>query len=272
MEGAAKFSTTCKMHKTRTNWRGASTTFQGFRSIDRLPGECGRRPTLSTRVRKEARCSTSGSGCATRRVTTMMPIGVPRVPYRTPKENSWQWVDIWNCLYRERIIFVGKAVDDEMGNQLVATMLYLDSENKNDLTFYINCSGGEVVPSLAIHDCMRHIESSCSTVGFGGCMGMSGFLLAVGKKGKRYVMPNTRIMLHHPSGAARGQASDIHNEAKELLYIRDYTTAVLSECTGQPYDKVYKDFGRNKYFNAQEAIEYGVVDQVIRPPRTDMFT
>ncbi len=120
-----------------------------------------------------------------RQVTRMMPIGVPRVPYRTPKEGSWQWVDIWNCLYRERIIFLSKAVDDELGNQLVATMLYLDSENKKDMNLYINCSGGEVVPCLAIHDTMRHVKSDVGTVGFGGCMGMSGFLLAVGKKVRR---------------------------------------------------------------------------------------
>lgn len=201
----------------------------------------------------------------------MMPIGVPKVPYRTPRENSWQWVDIWNCLYRERIIFVGKPVDDELGNQLVATMLYLDSENKQDLTLYINSAGGEVVPSLAIHDCMKHMDSTCATVGFGGCLGMSGFLLAVGAKGKRWAMPNTRIMIHHPSGAARGQATDIHTEARELLHIRDYMNAVLSSSTGQTYEKVFSDFGRNKYFNAEEALEYGIVDRIIKPSRSKIL-
>ena len=126
-----------------------------------------------------------GSGsCAPprRQVTRMMPIGVPRVPYRTPREGGWQWVDIWNCLYRERIIFLSKAVDDELGNQLVATMLYLDSENRKDINLYMNCSGGEVVPCLALHDTMKHVKSDVGTVGFGGVMGMSGFLLAVGAK------------------------------------------------------------------------------------------
>lgn len=102
-----------------------------------------------------------------------------------PKQNQWLWVDIWNCLYRERIIFLSKAVDDELGNQLVATMLYLDSENKKDLNLYINCSGGEVMPCLALADTMRHIKSDVGTVGFGGAMGMPGFLLAVGKKVRR---------------------------------------------------------------------------------------
>lgn len=123
-----------------------------------------------------------GSSGARRQVTRMMPIGVPRVPYRTPREGGWQWVDIWNCLYRERIIFLSKAVDDELGNQLVATMLYLDSENRKDINIYMNCSGGEVVPCMALHDTMRHIKSDVGTVGFGGVMGMSGFLLAVGAK------------------------------------------------------------------------------------------
>jgi ATP-dependent Clp protease, protease subunit len=110
----------------------------------------------------------------------MMPIGVPRVPYRMPRSNLWTWVDIWNCLYRERIVFLSKAVDDELGNQLVATLLYLDSENKKDISVYMNASGGDVVPCLALHDTMKHIQSDVATVGFGGVMGMAGFLLACG--------------------------------------------------------------------------------------------
>lgn len=222
--------------------------------------------TLNTSV------SSSGVTLPSRRqITRMMPIGVPRVPYRTPKEGGWQWVDIWNCLYRERIIFLSKPVDDELGNQLVATMLYLDSENKKDMNIYINCSGGEVVPCLAIHDTMRHVKSDVGTVGFGGCMGMSGFLLAVGAKNKRSILQNTHIMIHHPSGAARGQASDINREAKELLRIRDYMDSILSEATGKPFDTVAKDFSRNKYFDAKEALEYGVVDQIVKPSRGAML-
>lgn len=198
----------------------------------------------------------------------MMPIGVPRVPYRTPQSGGWVWVDIWNCLYRERIIFLSKAVDDELGNQLVATMLYLDSENKKDMQLYINCSGGEVVPALAIHDTMRHIGSDVATVGFGACLGMTGFLMAVGKKGKRYMLPNTTMMLHHPSGVARGQASDIQNEAKELSRVRNYVDNVLSVATGQTVERVHHDFNRNKYFSAQEALDYGLIDRILKPPRS----
>lgn len=176
-------------------------------------------------------------------------------------------MDLWNCLYRERIIFLSKPVDEELGNQLVATMLYLDSENKKDMQLYINCSGGEVVPALAIHDTMKHINSDVATVGFGACLGMTGFLMAVGKRGKRYMLPNTTMMIHHPSGVARGKATDIQNEAKELLRVRNYVNTVLSTATGQPLEKVQTDFNRNKYFSAKTAQEYGLIDRILKPPR-----
>lgn len=248
--------------------------FSGFRTQDSMPVRAQTTHSAGfwqASQRAVASARSAAAGGATRQVTRMMPIGVPRVPYRTPKEGTWQWVDIWNCLYRERIIFLSKPVDEELGNQLVATMLYLDSENKKDMNLYINCSGGEVVPSLAIHDTMRHIKSDVGTVGFGGCMGMSGFLLAVGKKGKRVALQNTRIMVHHPSGAARGQASDINREAKELLRIRDYMDSILAQATGQSFEKVARDFSRNKYFDTTEAQEYGLIDQVVRPRRNSML-
>ncbi|KAG7671584.1 putative ATP-dependent Clp protease proteolytic subunit-related protein 2, chloroplastic [Nannochloris sp. 'desiccata'] len=250
-------------------------SFTGMRSQNRMPCRAQTTHTQgfwqATHRSMTAPVTTSTKNSPTttprRQVTRMMPIGVPRVPYRTPKEGTWQWVDIWNCLYRERIIFLSKPVDEELGNQLVATMLYLDSENKKDMNIYINCSGGEVVPSLAIHDTMRHVKSDVGTVGFGGCMGMSGFLLAVGAPGKRNVLQNTHIMIHHPSGTARGQASDINREAKELLRIRDYMDTILANATGQPFERVARDFSRNMYFDAKEALEYGVVDNIVKPSR-----
>merc|ERR1712110_432310 len=145
------------------------------------------------------------------------------------KDGIWQWVDLWNLMYRERIVFLGQTLNEDHGNQLVATMLYLDSENTEDLNPYINCSGGEVVPSLAILDTMRYINSDVATFGFGGCMGMAGFLLALGQKGKRHALRNTRIMLHHPAGVARGQVSEIYREARELLKIRDLIDEFISE-------------------------------------------
>lgn len=203
-------------------------------------------------------------------MTRMMPIGVPKVPFRTPREGGWQWIDLWNCMYRERLIFLSKPVDDELGNQLVATMLYLDSEEKKDMQIYINCMGGDVVPCLAIFDTIKYIKSGVGTVGFGACMGMSGFLLAIGAKGKRYSLPNTSIMLHHPSGSARGQASDISNEARELLRLRNYVNRVLADATDKPIDKIQYDINRNKYFTVEEAKEYGLIDTILRPPRMNV--
>ena len=113
---------------------------------------------------------------------TKMPVAVPRVPYRTPQEGNWQWVDLWNCLYRERILFVGQGVTEDLGNQLVGTLLYLDSVSQKDLQMYINtCEGGSLVPSLALYDTMRHLKSDIVTVGFGGVMGMAAFLMCSGE-------------------------------------------------------------------------------------------
>eukprot|EP00891_Asterochloris_glomerata_P001671 jgi/Astpho2/1671/Aster-04104 len=265
--GAPLSAPTC-CHQPRVAWQARRpAAYIGAKPADQFP--LAQQPATSFHGKVHASVNRNGHSCGPRRqVTRMMPVSVPKVPYRTPKEGTWQWVDIWNCLYRERIIFLSKPVDESLGNQLVATMLYLDSENHKDLNLYINTSGGGVVPCLALHDTMRHVKSDVASVGFGGCMGMAGFLLAVGKKGKRYVLPNTRIMLHHPSGTARGQASDIQNEARELMRIRGYINKVLSEATGKPIEKVQHDFNRNFYFDANEALEYGIIDRIIKPPRS----
>lgn len=207
-----------------------------------------------------------------RQRVTMMPIGVPRVPYKTPGENSWQWVDIWNCLYRERIIFIGQNIDEELGNQLVGTMLYLDSiDAQKDIYFYINSMGGDVVPTLAIQDTMKHVRSDVGTVAFGGAMTMGGLILASGAKGKRAVLPNTKMMLHMPSGAARGQAADIYNEAKELLRLREHLCGVMATAMDKTPEQIKVDFARDRYFSPDEAVEYGVIDRVIYPKRSAMM-
>ena len=174
-------------------------------------------------------------------------------------------MDIWNCLYRERIIFVGAAINEELGNQLVGTMLFLDSVNKKDVNLYINSLGGDLVPTLAIHDTIQHMKSDVGTVGFGGCQAMAGFLLASGQKGKRYALPNTHIMLHQPSGAARGQASDMNNEARELLRLRKYLASQLGRATGKGTEQTLRDLSRDLYLTPDEAVEYGVIDKVIYP-------
>merc|ERR1719199_1254981 len=213
--------------------------------------------TLGDKVTASLAMAT-GSGKGSRSVATMMPIGVPRVPYKTPNENSWQWVDIWNCLYRERIVWVGQQIDEELGNQLVATMLYLNTE------------GGDIVPTMAILDTMGHIKSDVGCVGFGSARAMGGMLLANGAKGKRAALPNTCIMLHHPAGVARGSASDIHNEGKELLKIRAKINKMVSRATGQPEEKVNNDIRRDFHLTAEQAMDYGVIDKVLykrRGPR-----
>eukprot|EP00884_Botryococcus_braunii_P000725 jgi/Botrbrau1/10653/Bobra.53_2s0011.1 len=159
-------------------------SFVGLQRSDRFPQHRQRSQNDNFWCKAYAAIeSARPSGGYKRFVTRMMPIGVPKVPFRTPREGGWQWIDLWNCMYRERLIFLSKPVDDELGNQLVATMLYLDSEEKKDMQIYINCMGGDVVPCLAIFDTMKYIKSAVGTVGFGACMGMSGFLLAIGAKG-----------------------------------------------------------------------------------------
>ena len=210
----------------------------------------------------------NGVACSAFRAPVAMPIGVPRVPFRTPKEGLWTWVDIWNCLYRERIIFVGQGLTDEFANQLVSTMLFLDSENQKDITLYVNCPGGDVVPTLSIHDAMRHLGSDVGTIAFGGAYAMGGFLLASGTKGKRMALPNTLIMLHSPSGTARGQASDIMNESKELIRVRAYLAERLGDCTGHTMEQTIVDFQRNRYFTPETAMEYGIIDRVVFPNKS----
>ncbi|RZC70137.1 hypothetical protein C5167_033294 [Papaver somniferum] len=207
-------------------------------------------------------------GKPTRARIGMMPIGTPRVPYRTPGEGTWQWVDLWNALYRERVIFIGQEIDEELSNQILATMLYLDSLDSSKMLYlYINGPGGDLTPCMAVYDTMQSLKSPVGTHCVGYAYNLSGFLLAAGDKGSRFAMPLSRIALQSPAGAARGQADDIKNEANELLRIRDYLFDELSIKTGQPAEKIHKDLSRMKRFNSQEALEYGLIDRIIRPPR-----
>ncbi|KAL8114492.1 hypothetical protein AgCh_021374 [Apium graveolens] len=180
----------------------------------------------------------------------MIPIGTPRVPYRTPGEGSWQWVDLWNALYRERVIFIGQNIDEEFSNQILATMLYLDSiESSKMMYMYINGPGGDLTPSMAIYGTMQSLKSPVGTYCVGYAYNLAGFLLAAGEK---LCTSRPRLM---------------SNEANELLRIRDYLFKELSQKTGQPEEKIYNDLSRMKRFNAQEALEYGLIDRIVRPPR-----
>ncbi|AFY65360.1 ATP-dependent Clp protease proteolytic subunit [Geitlerinema sp. PCC 7407] len=197
-----------------------------------------------------------------------MPIGVPKVPYRMPGETYTQWIDIYNRLYRERIIFLGRDVDDEIANQIIAVMLYLDSEDPGkDIILYINSPGGMVTAGMAIYDTMQHVKSDVVTICVGLAASMGSFLLAAGTKGKRLALPHSRIMIHQPSGGTRGQATDIEIEAREILRIRQELNGIYAKNTGQPIEKIEKDMDRDFFMSAYEAKEYGLIDRVIEDHR-----
>jgi ATP-dependent Clp protease protease subunit len=193
-----------------------------------------------------------------------MPIGIPKVPYRMPGEPYTQWIDIYNRLYRERIIFLGRDIDDELANQIIAVMLYLDSEDPGkDIYLYINSPGGMVTSGMAIYDTMQHIKSDVVTICVGLAASMGSFLLAAGTKGKRLALPHSRIMIHQPSGGTRGQATDIEIEAREILRIRHQLNQIYADRTGQPLSKIEKDMDRDFFMSAEESKEYGLIDRVI---------
>ncbi|RLN11398.1 ATP-dependent Clp protease proteolytic subunit-related protein 2, chloroplastic [Panicum miliaceum] len=211
---------------------------------------------------------------ATRARISMMPIGTPRVPYRTPGEGTWQWLDIWNALYRERIIFIGDNIDEEFSNQVLASMLYLDSiDNTKKILLYINGPGGDLTPCMALYDTMLSLKSPIGTHCLGFAFNLAGFILAAGEKGSRTGMPLCRISLQSPAGAARGQADDIENEANELIRIKNYLYGKLAEHTGSHSSQVFtplqihEDLARVKRFDAEGALEYGVIDRIVRPSR-----
>jgi ATP-dependent Clp protease, protease subunit len=193
-----------------------------------------------------------------------MPIGVPSVPYRLPGSPYEQWINIYERLFLERIIFLSEEVDDSIANAIVAYMLYLDSEDQSKpIYLYINSPGGSVTAGMAIYDTMQHIKSDVITICVGSAASMGAFLLAAGSKGKRLALPHARIMIHQPLGGSRGQATDIEIEAKEILRIRQQLNLMLAQRSGQPLEKIEKDTDRDYFMSAQEAKDYGLIDQVI---------
>ncbi|NJK30832.1 MAG: ATP-dependent Clp protease proteolytic subunit [Acaryochloris sp. SU_5_25] len=193
-----------------------------------------------------------------------MPIGVPSVPYRIPGSPYERWVDIYTRLSQERIIFLGQEVTDGLANRIVAFLLYLDSDDPSKpISLYINSPGGSVTAGLAIYDTMQHIKSEVVTICVGLAASMGSFLLAAGSPGKRLALPHSRIMIHQPSGGTRGQASDIEIEAKEIIRVRRQLNEIYATRTGQTLEKIERDMDRDFFMSAQEAKEYGLIDQVI---------
>ncbi|MDR3453795.1 MAG: ATP-dependent Clp endopeptidase proteolytic subunit ClpP [Rhodoferax sp.] len=172
--------------------------------------------------------------------------------------------DIYSRLLKERVIFLVGPVNDQTANLVVAQLLFLESENPDkDISFYINSPGGSVTAGMAIYDTMQFIKPDVSTLCTGMAASMGAFLLAAGAKGKRYTLPNSRVMIHQPSGGAQGQATDIEIHARDILKTRDQLNRILAERTGQTIDKIERDTERDYFMFADEAKEYGVVDQVI---------
>jgi ATP-dependent Clp protease, protease subunit len=176
--------------------------------------------------------------------------------------------DIYSRMLKERVVFLVGPVEDHMANLVVAQLLFLESENPDkDIHLYINSPGGAVNAGLAIYDTMQFIKPDVSTVCIGQAASMGAVLLAAGEKGKRYSLPNSRVMIHQPLGGARGQATDIEIQAREIKRTKDLLTDMLVEATGQPRDKLATDIERDFFLSAKEAKDYGLIDEVI--PRRD---
>ena len=172
--------------------------------------------------------------------------------------------DIYSRLLRERIVFLVGPVNDQSANLVVAQLLFLESENPDkDISFYINSPGGSVSAGMSIFDTMQFIKPDVSTLCIGMAASMGAFLLAAGAKGKRYSLPNSKIMIHQPLGGAQGQATDIEIHAREILKTREQLNRILAERTGQPLEKIQADTERDYYMTAAEAQTYGLVDQVV---------
>jgi ATP-dependent Clp protease protease subunit len=171
--------------------------------------------------------------------------------------------DIYSRLLRDRVIFLVGPVNDQTANLVIAQMLFLESENPDkDISLYINSPGGSVYAGMAIYDTMQFIKPDISTICVGMAASMGAFLLAAGAKGKRFALPNSRIMIHQPSGGSQGQASDIEIQAREILYLRERLNGVLAERTGQPVERIARDTDRDNFMSAEDAVSYGIIDKI----------
>ncbi|KJS19355.1 MAG: Clp protease [Clostridiaceae bacterium BRH_c20a] len=198
----------------------------------------------------------------------MSPL-VPIVVEQTNRgERSY---DIYSRLLKDRIIFLGDAIDDTVANLIIAQMLFLEAEDPDkDIHLYINSPGGSITSGMAIYDTMHYIKPDVSTICVGMAASMGAFLLAAGKKGKRFTLPNSEIMIHQPMGGTQGQATDIEIHAKRILQMRDRINTILAERTGQQKSRIEEDTERDRFMTAVEAKDYGLIDEVIerRSPKS----
>ncbi len=191
---------------------------------------------------------------------------MPLVPYviEQTSRGGERSYDIYSRLLKERIIFLGDEVTDQTASLVVAQMLFLESEDpKKDIQFYINSPGGSVTAGMAIYDTMNYVKCDVSTICIGLAASMGAFLLSSGAKGKRYALPNAEVMIHQPSGGARGQATEIKIVAENILKTKDRLNKILAENAGQPVEKIAEDTERDNFMDAKEALEYGLIDEII---------
>jgi len=187
---------------------------------------------------------------------------VPMVVEQTSRgERSY---DIYSRLLKERVVFLVGEIDDHVANVVIAQMLFLESENpEKEISLYINSPGGVVTAGLAIYDTMQYIKPDVSTICVGQAASAGSLLLMAGAKGKRYALPNSRVMIHQPSGGARGQATDIEIHAREILYLRQRLNQIYVDHTGQPLEQIERDMERDRFMSAEQAREYGLIDHVL---------
>ena len=190
-----------------------------------------------------------------------MPLGPIVIEQTNRGERSY---DIYSRLLKDRIIFLGTPVFDEIANVIIAQLLFLESSDPDkDIHFYINSPGGSVTAGLAIYDTMRMVRPDVRTYCIGQCASMGAWLLAAGAQGKRYALPNSRIMIHQPLGGATGQATDIEIQAQEIIKLKSKMTQILSDHTGRPAAQVLEDIDRDYFMSAEEAKAYGIVDEIV---------
>ncbi|KRG15119.1 hypothetical protein ACA30_08035 [Virgibacillus soli] len=172
--------------------------------------------------------------------------------------------DIYSRLLKDRIIMLGSGIDDNVSNSIVAQLLFLEAENpEKDITIFINSPGGSITAGMAIYDTMQYIKPDVSTICTGMAASMGAFLLAAGKKGKRFALPNSEVMIHQPLGGAQGQATEIEIAAKRILFLREKLNQILSDRTGQPLEVIQRDTDRDNFMTAEKAKEYGLIDRII---------
>ena len=192
------------------------------------------------------------------------PFTVPKA-YRVPIPDAKEWIKGHQPLYRQRLLYLGQEIEDMVMNQVIASMLFLDSQSEEPMHLYINSPGGSVIAGLALYDTMQHINSQVSTINIGMAASMASFILGAGARGKRLALPNSQVMIHQPMGGPEGQAEDVRVEAEQIYKIKDSLVTMYADMTGQTRGRMVQDLSFDNYMSAQRALEYGLIDKIVTP-------